>query len=199
METILVVTQDKHLPKHITRLGSVITMEKISDAIGITEDDYDLVILGPPYDKEKAKLIPHANIRVIEQPEDLKTILKEFANKIEKQPGIKKETNKGSRKFRVDSDINLPYHEVNETILLVTTDIELIKSLNCFNLLIATNKYSALRHIENITQEIALVIWDKDSILTKTPKVNIPILYWGEEVKNKKDIYLLLTSGQISI
>lgn len=183
INTILVITKDKHLPKHITKIGSVLTLENITDAITIKEEDYDLVILGPPFKQDKVSLIPHGVVRVIEHPADLRKLLQEFVEVTDSKSKAQK----------------LPYHEIEELLLLVTTDLDIIEELNNFNILIATNKYSALRHIEDISKELALIIWDRNTILAKAPKTDVPLLFWKEDVKDKKDIYLLLTTGQISI
>ncbi len=190
--SILVISKDKHLPKHLTVLGPVSTMNDITKVVTINPENYDLVVLGPPYKKENASLIPHDNIKLITEPEDLEETLRELG--ITKQAETKKQ-----RQVRSQPIDNIPYNEVRETILVVSSDLKLIKTLSCFNILIATNKYSAIRHLEDITKVISLIVWDTNTVLDKMPKTKIQSVVWGKGVKSTKDIYLLLTTGRISI
>lgn len=191
-KNILLLTKDEHLPSYIQKLGSILLITSPNEIITLlNEDNFDLIIIGPPFFEDDVNFIKHENIEFIKKPEDLKALYQKYLVQ-SKQEQVAK------RKIR-SSKPEIPYEEAQGTVLLVTTDANLIKEISCFNLIVSTNTYSVSRYLSDIVNEISLIIWDRNTVLTKLPKTNIPTYIWGEEVKNKKDIYFLLTTGNLSI
>ena len=65
--------------------------------------------------------------------------------------------------------------------------------MSCFDLKVATNLYSAQRLLGS--NEIELIVTDMET----KPKTNLPTYKWGVDILTKKDVYLLLTTGRLSL
>lgn len=77
--------------------------------------------------------------------------------------------------------------------LLITTDKAIVEELNCFDIRVATNLYSAKRLINS--EEFDLVVVG----MKVTFKSKLPTYKWDIDILTKKDVYLLLTTGRLSL
>ncbi len=146
--------------------------------------EFDLVVLGPPFQEKDKTSINHSNIYLINKPEDIKGLFDKYQTK--PLPA------EAPRKLKpLKADIN--YASAKGKVLLITTNKETVKELDCFELRVATNLYSAKRLI--LDNGFNLIIMDMGLKL----KTNLPTYKWGIDVLNKKDVYLLLTTGRLSL
>lgn len=192
LQKILLITNDSALEKHIRKLSTVVSAKQISTAIKMLEkyrEDCDLVVLGPPYGDKEKQQIDHPNIFVIKHPQDVAALF----NLYKPQQGLQTaRPQEGQRKIRpLKTDIN--YAAAGGTVLLITTNRSIIQELSCFDLKVATNLYSAQRLLGS--NEIDLIVTDMET----KPKTNLPTYKWGVDILTKKDVYLLLTTGRLSL
>jgi len=191
--SILLIARDEHLPKHLQRLGSVFGVKTLQQANDLLMDEkFDLVVLGPPYNTSHATNVNHSEIKIIEKPDDLRVLFEEL-NRLDHN----KPPNNLKRRIRADSG-PISYESATGTILLVTTNILLVNELKCFSsLLVATNEYSAQKLLLN--NNIDLLVWDSETFPVKKLKTNVATCLWGIDATDKKDVYMLLTTGQLSL
>jgi len=186
--SILLITKDQYLPKHLKKLGSVICVKRVQEAEEIlAEEDFDLVVAGPPYKEEDVETLEFPAIKIIKEPADLRELQRELQHNPE---------TKFKRKIRAAQTDEIPYEKAKGTVLLATTDRGLIRRLRYFNIRIATNKYSAGRLLSDINYPISLVVWD---LPEEKPKIKIPAYIWGREIFTEKDVYMLLVTGRLSL
>ncbi len=148
------------------------------------EQLYDLVVIGPKFNAKDIARIQYPELFVIDKPEDIKLLFEKYSPQII--------TADKPRKLKpLEADIN--YADAQGKVLLITTNKTIVKELSCFNLKVATNIHSAKRLIHN--NGFKLIITD----IGLKPKTNLPIYKWGVDVLGKKDVYLLLTTGRLSL
>lgn len=184
---ILLISKDSALEKHIKKLSTVITAKQIATATKILEksnNNFDLIVLGPPFGQKEKEQIEHSNIFVISQPEDVAALF-ELYKPQHKLP----ETTRKIRQAKADLD----YSTAQGIVLVITTNKTVTKELSCFNLKVATNLYSAQRLLHD--NDIKMIVIDTDIKL----KTTLPTYRWEVDVSTKKDIYLLLTTGRFSL
>ncbi len=144
--------------------------------------DFDLVVIGPPF-KDQAD-IEHPNIFVINEPEDIALLFKKY------QP-IKMPIEQ-TRKLRpLKAEVN--FADAKGRVLLITTDKTIVDELRCFDIRVATNTYSAKRLLISDDFDLAVIDAKVDF------KSDLPTYKWDIDVLNKKDVYLLLTTGRLSL
>lgn len=162
------------------------TINNIASAEKMLEGEqfYDLVVIGPKFDVKDITRIQYPKMFVIDKPEDIKLLFEKYSpqNITAEKP----------RKLKpLEADIN--YADTEGQVLLITTNKATVKELSCFDLKVATNIHSAKRLIYN--NGFKLIITDMALKL----KTNLPTYKWGVDILNKKDVYLLLTTGQLSL
>jgi len=185
MKSILVITQDPHLPKHLRTLGNVLCVPNSEDGISLIEnEEFDYVVVSKPFTKQTAQSISHPNVSFLEDAADLR----HFKEKVSPQ-----RTEQPMRRLRVDEP-QIDYSEAKGHVLLVTTNRDLIRDFTVFSCGVSTSVYSARRYL--VENQVDLVVWD---IPQEPINLEGTIYKWGEEVKTLKDIYLLLVTGKLSI
>lgn len=195
---MLAITTDDKLVKKLSTIGQVLkctTADIAKDMI--KSGEFDTVVVGEPYTNINTQALVHDNIVVINTPEDLNRLVKskskqrifdEFADSIE-------ETVKPTRKLRpVEPDPEVVQVNPKELgkVLLVTTNMELVKYLLEFDLRIATTVFSATKALK---EKPKIIVWDLEVNPIEPP--NVLLYRWGTDLRHKEDILQVLENTDL--
>lgn len=190
---MLAITTDDKLVKKLGTVGQVLkctTADIAKDMI--KSGEFDTVVVGEPYTNINTQVLLHENIVVINTPEDLNRLIKpkskqrifdEFTDSLE-------DTVKPIRKLRpVEPDPEVVQVNTKELgkVLLVTTNMELVKYLLEFDLRIATTVFSAKKALEERPQ---IIVWDLAVNPIEPP--NVLLYRWGTDIRHKEDVLQVL-------
>lgn len=193
---LLVITTDDKLVNQLKAMGHVMKCTSAEMAADmIKSGEFDAVVLGAPYTDINIKTLKHDNVIVVKTKDDLNRFIKS-----KKKPSIFDEFSDGAseepvkpiRKLRgvetEPEEIQINPKELGR-ILLVTTNMELVKYLIEFDLRIATTKYSATKAL---SEKPKIIVWNIEEEPMETPKV---LLYkWGNDLLHKEDIIHILSN-----
>lgn len=198
---ILAITTDDKLINQLKSAGEVMKYVSVDAAKTIINNsEINTVVVGDPYTDINPKMLGHNNVIIIKNKNDLNQFLKtkkkpnvfdEFNAVINKTP----EEVKPARKMRAqEQDPQKAVLKDLGTVLLVTTNIELVKYLSEFNIRVSTTCYSVLKAM---TCNPKIIIWDLN---TEPLEMGQILVYrWGQDLKHIEDVTQVLINMDISL
>jgi len=201
---ILLVTNDKHLEKHIKPLGDLYVVQSVTKGMQIAKaESFDVIVIGPPFSSEEHGF-EHQCLYNIKTPEDLGKMLADFNPKTEEQnpeptlvepkQEMPKEVEQPEKTGQTPTSHNPlePVEVYDYSILLVSTRRETISKLKQFNLTIATSSFSALQK----KGPFDAVVWDMQG---EHPQFPVPVYIWGKDAADSKELLRYLKPGQMYV
>lgn len=185
---ILACTNKQPIKKPLSKLGNVTLCNTYESAVTLlSAEEFDMVVIGPPLSlSEPMPQLPHSNIFIVKDPEDVISLVKTELAK-------RKRTSETEEEPIIRTKIEKPLQtEVipQNPVLLITQNISLVFELKELNLLIRTCEYSGIKAMETLPSN-SVIVWD----ISNEPPKRIRNLYvWGEDIKNIDELKIALTN-----
>lgn len=196
---ILAMTTDNTIVDQLKTAGQVMKSNSLEHAKTLIQGgEIDAVVVAEPFANINIELLEHSHVVVIRNKNDLNKFLKKSKPTITDTffDGIVDETEKKpARKVRpIEEEPQKVELKGLGTVLLVTTNYELIKYLAEFNLRIATTRHTAIKSMDC---EPKIVIWDIEAEPFERP--GALVYRWGHDLLHLEDVTQVLANLDITL
>lgn len=199
---ILAITTDDKLVNQLKNIGQIMKCTSVDRADEmIKSGEFDAVIVGVPYTDINIKKLNHNNVIIVKDKNDIAKILKskkksnmfdEFASSIMESPEEPKPTRKLRLSEKESEQAQVTPRELGR-ILMVTTNLELVKYFLEFDVRVTTTRYSAQKAL---FCKPKIVIWDIPQEPLENP--NLLLYKWGTDILHKEDVINILANADLA-